>query len=328
MKKGKSTRSLMRHMRTSHGIDIKGTSHKNTLLNMGYYHGYKRYRFIKERKNLQNFHNFNEIKALHNFDFELKQIFYSMITLFETGIKNRTIDVLVANGKCDIEDIYKTKLVSHLDYDPINDSKKYKDTLKSRLEFRSVMDETIGYNYGKNRSLSHFVHSGKPIPIWVFFELVTFGQFGHFIRNLNLQWRLEVSKANGLQNSSFNQNGRMLEIIVFCLTGLRNATMHNSVVFDANFNKDGIAKSLKEFLKNETNISEITFLTIIDYLILLVYILKKQYYSKTDLKQYVKQFEKAKEKLYTSIPRSAYGKLLGVDSNKKINELYKFISNG
>ena len=330
MEKGKSIDALMRHIRDDHNTSINGGGNKKSLMNMGYYHGYKRYRFVKSTSNIQSFDDFSQIKAIHAFDFELKRIFYPMITLVETGMKNRTIDAVVTRQNPDIESIYKTKLTDYLDYNRNSSDKKelkkFKDGLKGRLDFRSVMDQTIGYNYGKNDALSHFVHNSKPIPLCVFFEIITFGPCGHFVRRLSKDWRLKVSKANGLQSASFNQNGRMLQNIIFTLTDLRNATMHNSAVFDANFNHDGIAKGLKNFLITETGIEDITFDKIIDYLILLVFILKKHGYSKTEIKSYVRQFEIAKEKLFESVPRSTYGLLLGMDSNKKVNGIYSFIA--
>lgn len=330
MEKGKSINGLMRHIRTKHGAHIEGSDDKKALVNMGYYHGYKRFRYIKHTSNKQTYNDLSQIKAINDFDFEVKRIFYPMITLVETGLKNRTVDALVTNQDPDIESIYKTKLIAHLDYEKDSpnsrEASKYKTGLKERLEFRRIMDETIGFNYGKNDALSHFVHHSKSIPLWVFFEIITFGQLGHFTKLLNTTWRLKVSAANGFYSTSFNQNGRMIHHIIFALTDLRNATMHNSAVFDANFNKDGVAKGLKNYLMNEMKIQEITFEKIIDYLILLVFILKKQGYSKTELTAYIRQFIQAKEKLYHSIPQSSYGLLMGMDSNKKIDELKKYIA--
>ena len=44
-KRGKSFDSLMRHIRNSHNIEIKGSEDKKRLVNIGYYHGYKGYKF-------------------------------------------------------------------------------------------------------------------------------------------------------------------------------------------------------------------------------------------------------------------------------------------
>lgn len=331
MEKGKSSNGLMRHIRNDHQIIISGSPNKIALLNMGYYHGYKRYRYIKFKNNLQPLTKFSEIEAIHAFDFQLKVIFYPLLIMAESGMKNRTIESLVNDHSPYIEDIYQDMLTDYLDHDKnsssLKEKKKYKDHLKDRLKLRTVIDETIGYNYGKSDALSHYVHNNKPIPLWAFFEVISFGQFGHFISSLNLDYRLTVADANNLSDSQYNHDGRMLERIVFTLTGLRNATMHDSAIFDANFNSDGIATSLKCFLSDKTMISNITFDTIIDYFILLMYLLKWQGYEKQTLLEYVSKFECAKEALYFKVPKSTFGLLNGMDSQKKINQIRFYISN-
>ena len=42
----KSINALMRHLRTDCGITINGSTQKRQLINTGYYHGYKGYRFF------------------------------------------------------------------------------------------------------------------------------------------------------------------------------------------------------------------------------------------------------------------------------------------
>lgn len=46
----KSTDALMRHLRNN-GISISGTSQKQQLINTGYFHGYKGYRFFVSSSN-------------------------------------------------------------------------------------------------------------------------------------------------------------------------------------------------------------------------------------------------------------------------------------
>lgn len=40
-----------------------------------------------------------------------------------------------------------------------------------RLKLREVIDQIIGYNYGKNAALTHYLHKSEPIPVWVFLKL-------------------------------------------------------------------------------------------------------------------------------------------------------------
>ena len=47
-KKGKSVDILMRHIRDEHNIAISGSRDKKELISIGYYHGYKGYKFNKD----------------------------------------------------------------------------------------------------------------------------------------------------------------------------------------------------------------------------------------------------------------------------------------
>ena len=78
MAKGKSTNSLMIHMRNNHNIDVAGSTDKKNLLNIGYYHGYKGYRFIKDKSNSINNDNFHQVMAIYTFDAKLKSLFYTL----------------------------------------------------------------------------------------------------------------------------------------------------------------------------------------------------------------------------------------------------------
>ena len=51
----KSINGLMKYLRKKHNIQIDGSRHKKQLKSIGYYHGYKGYRYIKKPKNKINF---------------------------------------------------------------------------------------------------------------------------------------------------------------------------------------------------------------------------------------------------------------------------------
>lgn len=85
---------------------------------MGYYHGYKRYRFVKKSNSdgILPLSSFKEIEAIYNFDMELKGLFYPIVMLVETALKNRTIDSIVAESSSGIEDILEHQLACYMDY--------------------------------------------------------------------------------------------------------------------------------------------------------------------------------------------------------------------
>lgn len=71
----KSTNGLMRYLRDEKGIAISGASQKRKLMNIGYYHGYKGYRYIYAPSNHVPYTKFEELVAVYDFDTQLKSLF-------------------------------------------------------------------------------------------------------------------------------------------------------------------------------------------------------------------------------------------------------------
>ena len=62
MKKSMSVNSLMKHMRANHGMeDLRGSSRKILLRNMGYFHGYKGFRFARKPQNALSIPSFGTL---------------------------------------------------------------------------------------------------------------------------------------------------------------------------------------------------------------------------------------------------------------------------
>ena len=64
---------FMKYLRNTHHINVK-SSQTQALRNMGYYHGFKGYRFIREDTNRVNFSSLDEIIALNKYDMRLKTV--------------------------------------------------------------------------------------------------------------------------------------------------------------------------------------------------------------------------------------------------------------
>ncbi len=67
----KSTNGLMRYLRDEKGIAISGSVQKRKLMNMGYYHRYKGYRYINTPSNQVSYDTFDELLAVYDFDTQL-----------------------------------------------------------------------------------------------------------------------------------------------------------------------------------------------------------------------------------------------------------------
>lgn len=84
--KPKTIDGLMKHLRKK-GVLIKGSKQKNELKNIGYYHAYKGYKFIKKSSNPIIYTDFKQLKAVYEFDSSIKSLFYSQIMFIETSLK-------------------------------------------------------------------------------------------------------------------------------------------------------------------------------------------------------------------------------------------------
>lgn len=95
----------MKHLRDS-GIDINGSSQKRRLKNIGYYHGYKGYRFAGTASNRLPLTDFSQMAALYDFDTQLKTLFYSRVMAIETALKNYTLEAVLRDARSEaFEDI-------------------------------------------------------------------------------------------------------------------------------------------------------------------------------------------------------------------------------
>lgn len=93
----KTLNSLMKHLRDG-GIAIDGSAQKRRLKNIGYYHGYKGYRFAGNASNRLPLTDFSQVAALYDFDTQLKALFYPRIMSIETALKNYTLEAVLRDA--------------------------------------------------------------------------------------------------------------------------------------------------------------------------------------------------------------------------------------
>lgn len=322
--KGKTTNGLMRHLREKRGISISGSKSKRDLLNMGYYHGYKGYRFIGNSQNRIPYTKFEEVVSVYEFDSNVKSILYPNIMLIETAIKNYTLNTLIGIGPADSDYAFSYLLNDYKKHNVGN--KDYREKMKKRLDLKNKIYEAITYNYSDNKAvIQHFFHKNKQVPLWAIFELISLGVFGFFIQCLNEDVRITIAKDLKVHSTAHNQNGRLLEDMIFLVKDLRNAVAHNSVVFDCRFKKASPPARLKEYLENETGVAGVTFDTIVDYFIILVVLLNKLGVPKNDLRRIVKNLSTESERLRNSIPIPIHTSIMGSNFRRKIENLLQYI---
>lgn len=314
----------MIHLRNNHNIDIKGSKNKRDLMNIGYFHGFKGYRFIGQANNQIHITKFDELTSIYKFDAQLKTLIYPHIMFIETALKNYTLNTLINGCDSDFEYIFTHKLIDHKSENVGNS--KYRDKMKKRLGLKNKILASIAYNYADGKDvIKHYLHKNKPVPLWAVFEVISMGEFGFFLQCLELNYRIEISEALGVHTTSHNQNGRIPEDIIFLLKELRNAVAHNGVIFDCRFKKTNPASRLTAYIENETNITNIHFNNIVDYFILMVIILKKFCTPKRELQKLIRDLESHSEQLRSQIPVSVHTSIMGSDFRKKIIKLKSYL---
>ena len=191
----KSTDALMRHLREN-GIAISGSSQKQQLINTGYFHGYKGYRFFISSNNQLPFNSYNEINATIQYDTKLKSLLYGKMMFIETALKNIALNTIMTEiDSSSIHDMYD-QVVNSYKNAPTNTStdikKKYQN---NKLNLQGSIQNSIAAAYRKdNHKITHFYNNinYNEVPLWAIFEILTMGDFGYLLSCLTIDMREKI----------------------------------------------------------------------------------------------------------------------------------------
>lgn len=319
----KTINALMKYLRLQKGITISGSSQKQKLRSIGYYHGYKGYRFFNLPRNQLAYTDFNQLMSVYSFDMQLKALLYTPLMQIETALKNYALEEILTTCNSNLfTDVFSMAFNHHNDFP--KSSQGYKDSLKKELRLRNNVYGDLSRDYSAKLVIQHFVEKDQPVPIWAIFETISLGEFGTMLACVNNNVAKQISATVGI-NSAFNADGRLLEKIVFTLKDLRNAVAHNDPVFDVRFKASTPHGNISRLLTNETKINNISFSTIVDYVILVVYLMKNLGFTKTECKQLIIQFRNICEELRKNIPIQLYSIIIHTDNRKKLQQLQSYL---
>lgn len=297
---GKTTDGLMRHIRNKHGVKISGSRHKTDLINMGYYHSYKAYRFTSPGYNELMIDDFDEIKRIYSLDNFLKSLFYPQLMKIETALNNHFIACIVSYNDPSIYSIIDSRLTYADDLKRVyessgrqGDRKTWERQNKRFLKLKSSVDRKIAAEYNYNDIIRHYIHENEPVPIWAYFEVTTLGDLGAFIENLSVS-----DKRRLCENIGFDLHGGYNPILlvksIYLLKDLRNAVAHNKPVFDCRFLTGGIPQSLCVYFSDKFNIDgyDFTFNSITDYVALVYHFMSILQFTKTECNSLIRDYRK------------------------------------
>ena len=262
--------------------------------------------------------------AIIDFDNKVKALLYPQVMFIETALKSYALEIIIQEGKTEnFSEIYTDLMTDYKSYS--NQSSNYKNAYKKRLDTFNRIQNVIANSYASdNNIVSHYLKNDESIPIWAIFEIITLGEFGNLISTFNVKIRKAISKDIGL-NIAFDSSGKLVENIIFAIKDLRNAIAHNNVIFDTRFKKRSINKTLQKALSSDTNVRDISFNSITDFVILVIYILKKLKKNNKELTKLINDYSKLVQELRINIPIQIFDQIVLTNDMKKLNDLKNFV---
>ncbi len=172
--------------------------------------------------------------------------------------------------------------------------------------------------------IRHFHEADKEIPVWALFEVMTLGNFGAFYECLDVSIKDDIEADVGLPSNYRAE--QLLKDVIFLLHDFRNAIAHNGVILDGRFRQRNINASLTKLIKQETGIDGVDFTDITDYAVLLVYLMKRMGFTKTECRQLIAGFESTIEKYRQELPFNIYSRIIKSTARRKLTAARHFVS--
>lgn len=323
----KTTDALMRHLRSS-GITISGSKQKQQLINTGYFHGYKGYRFFQSAQKRLPFVSYDEVYATIQYDSDLKALLYGKMMYIETAVKNIALEsILIKANSESIQDMYDKVVSGYNNASATATAEQKKKMQQNKLSLQNTIQSSLAYAYKKNNpKITHFYNNVgySDVPIWALFEIMTMGDLGYLLSCLTYDVRDDISRRLGF-NVSCDTNRQLIYKYIYTLKDLRNAIAHNAVVFDTRFRNIDPTSAMKQCLKLEIGLPYVNFKTIGDYIILMCYYMKLLKVSKTEINAFIREFEKIINRYVQAVNSNVVSIVIHPDWKARMNILKNHI---
>lgn len=320
----KTLDELMQHLRES-GIAISEERQRRELKNIGYYHGYKGYRFAGVASNRFHITDFSQIVALNDFDMEVKTLLYSKVMLIETALKNHVLEAVLADAQStSFDQVYAKSMTA---YQTHKGTKAYKSALLKRMRLKSEVDTLMMQRYRCSAPvIQHFLDEDRSVPLWALFEVMTLGTFGTFYSCLAQQVQNVV--VAGLHMPSNFDSASILGNIIFALKDLRNAVAHNGVTVDVRFKNASVNHDIGKMLAADAGVNMIDFSEITDYVILIAYLLFKLQIPEDDIASFLNSYRNILNRYKPLLPQPIFSRLVHTNAFHKLSRTEQFIYTG
>ncbi|MEG2813766.1 MAG: Abi family protein, partial [Oscillospiraceae bacterium] len=189
----KTLPDLMKHLRENHSIQIKD-EHTRQMLNYGYYHAYKGYRFFKKPSVIIPYTTFEQVLAVIDYDNDLKSALYPEMMFLETALKNIVVAYIIEDlPSAGIDMVMKKRM---------NDFPKDDELKRKRNHMKNNIYSAVQSRSQNNAVIEHFKNKNVEIPIWAIFEVISLGDFISFLSCLNFRSRRHLLSKLKIQSDN------------------------------------------------------------------------------------------------------------------------------
>lgn len=198
---------------------------------------------------------------------------------------------------------------------------------QNKLNLQNSIQSSLAYAYKKNNpKITHFYNNigYSDVPVWALFEIMTMGDLGYLLSCLTYDVRDDISKRLSL-NVSCDTDRQLIYKYIYTLKDLRNAIAHNAVVFDTRFRNIDPTSAMKQCLRLEVGLPYVNFKTIGDYIILMCYYMKLLKISKTEIKTFIREFEKITDNYRQAVNPNVVAIVIHPDLFSRMNTLINYI---
>lgn len=133
--------------------------------------------------------------------------------------------------------------------------------------------------------------------------------------------RENILRQLNMLDISTDTNRMLLSSMLYTIKSLRNSVAHNNIIFDTRFKDRKISTILKKWIEKETNISNITLYSLIDYIIVVCCILKRIDFSRIRATNLLEKYKEENQRLSSRVPINIYQTILQQNIANKISKL-------
>lgn len=290
-------------------MTIAGATHKRALAHIGYFHGYKGYRFSGSAARRIPYSDFDELRAVFDFDSALKAVLYPVLMNLEMSMKNLAlVQIQEAAGSSRLNDVYARLMPGDK-----------RNGRRGKLEVIHASNGVLLDAYKRDNAIvRHYYDApGEAVPIWALMEVITLGHFSRFLEQLSSSVVNSVAVSWGLKK----RDADLLPHLVFAIKDLRNCVAHNGTVFDTRFKTAKVRDQVRALLVREMNLpssASVQFDTITDYLILVVYLARCLSTPKREVGALINRYSALTEELRSRVPRRIFDMIVHTDNRAKV----------